>query len=99
MMIGDPCWPLPVWRWNEQGGQVDDAADLAVGRDAVHFLVIGFGDIKHTMGCHHAIPVTIRLEVADGGVRDGMCLDKMAEVGNKGPCMIFAVYPEDSVGY
>ncbi len=98
-MVGNPCCPLPAGRRNEQGGQVDYAADLAVARDAVHFLVIGFGGVQHVMSRDHAVPIAVRLKVADVGVRDGMRLDKLAEVGNERPGTRIAVHPVDPVGH
>ncbi len=88
----------PVYGPAELAG-FDHARDLAAWRDAVYFLVIGFGNVQHAVSCDHAVPVAVGLKVVHVGVRNGMSVDKLAQVGNERPGALIAVHPVKSVRY
>ena len=81
-VVGNPCWSLPVVRRNEQSGHVEHAGDVAIQRNAVQFLVIGFVGVKRAADRDHAVPGAVRLEVADVGIGDGVRFQEGAEVGH-----------------
>ncbi len=83
-VVGDARWPLPVAGRNEQGGHVEHAGDVAIQRNAVQFLVIGFVGVKRAADRDHAVPGAVRLEVADVGIGDGVGFQEGAEVGHRG---------------
>src|SRR5437763_15799163 len=51
------------------------------------------------MGREHAVPVAIRLKVVNVGIRDGMRMNKLAEVSHERPGTLIAIHPVDPIGH